>query len=56
MKNKTLILSSHRISTVKLCDKLILIGAHQGILETGDPKKLLSENSQSYEYFEKQMV
>ena len=30
IKDKTLILSSHRISTVKLCDKLILIGAHQG--------------------------
>jgi len=56
MKNKTLILSSHRISTVKLCDQLILIGAHQGILEIGEPLKLLSENSQSYEYFEKQMV
>ncbi|RLA64776.1 MAG: hypothetical protein DRQ88_06755 [Epsilonproteobacteria bacterium] len=56
IKKKTLILSSHRVSTVKLCDQLILIGAHQGILERGEPKKLLSENSQSYEYFEKQMV
>jgi len=56
IKDKTLILSSHRISTVRLCDKLILIAAHQGILEIGEPKNLLSGNSQSYEYFEKQMV
>jgi ATP-binding cassette subfamily B protein len=56
IKDKTLILSSHRISTVKQCDKLIFIGAHQGILEVGEPATLLKGNSQSYEYFEKQMV
>ncbi len=55
-KQKTFLLTTHRISTVKNCDFLYLVGKDEGIIECGETKTLLKEKSNSYEYFEKQMV
>nr|BDT27964.1 ABC transporter ATP-binding protein/permease [Bacteriovorax sp. HI3] len=56
MKNKTLILTSHRLSTVRHSDYLIFIDKEEGIIEEGQVNQLLKENSKTYEYFQKQMV
>ena len=57
MQMKTLIISSHRLSTVKKCDQVIYLEQEKGILEMGKPKELLLDaNSKTYEYFKKQMV
>lgn len=56
LKNKKVILTSHRLSTVKFCDEVILIGKNQGILDSGATKKMLSDKTKVYEFFEKQMA
>ena len=56
MKRKTLIICSHRLSTVKNCDKLIHLKTGEGILEEGNPEILLKKHTRTYEYFKKQMV
>ena len=56
VKDKTFIISSHRITTVKQSDYIILLDKEKGILEEGEQVNLLSQNSKFYEYFEKQMV
>ena len=56
LKKKTFILSSHRLSTIRNCEELILIEKDRGIIETGDVKKLLGTDSKTNEYFKKQLV
>ena len=58
IKRKTLIICSHRLSTVKNCDKVIYLQKEKGIVEIGEPGSLLLARSRSktYEYFKKQMV
>ncbi|TDP51705.1 ATP-binding cassette subfamily B protein [Bacteriovorax stolpii] len=56
MKNKTLILTSHRLSTVRHSDYLLFVDKEEGIIEEGQVNQLLKENSKTYEYFQKQMV
>lgn len=56
MKDKTLILTSHRLSTVRHSDYLVFIDKEEGIIEEGKVNNLLKENSKTYEYFQKQMV
>lgn len=55
-KNKLMLLSSHRLSTVRYCDEILLIDKELGILETGSPQKLLGEVSKTHEYFKDQVV
>lgn len=58
LKNKTLILSSHRLSTVKKSDLVIALEKESGIIESGATSELVHANAKSwtYEYFQKQMV
>lgn len=56
LRNKTVILTSHRLSTVRNSDYLIFLDKESGVIEEGAVKKLLRENSKTYEYFQKQMV
>lgn len=57
-KNKTVIMTSHRLSSVKYCDELYLLAKEKGILESGKVSALLDHQSGSlsYEYFKKQTV
>lgn len=56
MKDKTIILTSHRLSTVRHSDYLIFLDKENGVIEEGPVNELLRENSKTYEYFQKQMV
>jgi ABC-type multidrug transport system fused ATPase/permease subunit len=56
LKDKTIILTSHRLSTVRHSDYLIFLDKEEGVIEEGDVNTLLRENSKTYEYFQKQMV
>lgn len=54
LKEKTFIFSSHRLSTVKMCDEIVLIDKNDGIVERGETKRLLEQASLTREYFQKQ--
>lgn len=56
LKEKTFILTSHRLSTVRFCDWLIMIEKDKGISEQGDIQTLFQQESLSSEYFKKQLV
>lgn len=56
LKDKTFILTSHRLSTVRFCDWLIMLDRTKGIVEQGDIQSLFNEESVSSEYFKKQLV
>ncbi|MEC8624811.1 MAG: hypothetical protein VXY34_08335 [Bdellovibrionota bacterium] len=58
LRKKTLILSTHRISTVRFCEELLFFEKETGIIEGGETERLLhlGSKSKTYEYFEKQMV
>lgn len=56
LKNKTIILTSHRLSTVRNSEFLIFIDKEEGVIEEGTVAELLKQNSKTYEYFQKQMV
>ncbi|MBY0415810.1 MAG: ABC transporter ATP-binding protein/permease [Bdellovibrionales bacterium] len=56
LKDKTIILTSHRLSTVRHSDYLIFIDKEGGIVEEGSVNNLLKEDTKTYEYFQKQMV
>lgn len=56
LKNKTIVLTGHRLSTVKNSDKIIFLDKDLGIIEEGDTNLLLKTMTKTYEYFKKQMV
>ena len=56
LKNKTFILSSHRLSTVKACHQIVYIGKKQGVIEQGSKLDLLTTGSKIDEFFEKQNI
>ena len=56
MKNKTLILSSHRLTTVYLSQNVIFLKEKKGIVESGLVSKLLTPHTKTYEYFKDQLV
>lgn len=58
LKTKTLIMTSHRLSTVRQCDYVIALEQERGIVESGGASELVNPISKSwtYEYFQKQMV
>lgn len=55
-KNKTVILTSHRISTVRNSEYIIFLDKDNGIVEEGSVGDLLKPTTKTYEYFQKQMV
>ena len=56
LKNKTIILTSHRLSTVRNSEEIIFVDKEHGIVEEGSVNELLKPNTKTYEYFQKQMV
>ncbi len=56
LKNKTFVFSSHRLSTVRNCENIVLLDKSQGILESGKTKELLNQESEVDSFFKKQLV
>lgn len=56
LKNKTVLLTSHRYSTVRNSDTLVYVDKDLGIVEEGPVSELLKPTTKTYEYFQKQMV
>lgn len=56
LKAKTIVLTSHRLTTVRLSEHVIFLEKQTGIIEEGKVEKLLQQNSKTYEYFSDQMV
>lgn len=56
MQNKTVVLTSHRLSTVRFSDNVIFLKKDEGIIEEGSVKQLLKKETKTYEHFKKQMV
>ena len=56
LSNKTVILTSHRLTTVKRSHRVIFLNKEEGIVENDLVGTLLNGNSKTYEYFAKQMV
>ena len=56
LKNKTVILTSHRLSTVRNSEFVIFIDRENGIVEEGSVNDILKADTKTYEYFQKQMV
>lgn len=55
MKGRTSIIISHRVSSVKNADEIIVL-SNTGILERGDHHSLLSIRGEYFEMYEKQML
>jgi ABC-type multidrug transport system fused ATPase/permease subunit len=53
---KTIILCSHRLTTVRFCDHVIFLDKETGILEQGERESLLLAGTKTHEYFQDQMV
>ena len=56
LKNRTIILTSHRLSTVRQCDQVFYIDPTAGLVESGGPIKVLESGTKTYEFFEKQFI
>lgn len=58
LSGKTLVLTSHRLSTVRQCDLVIALEQERGVVESGFADELVNPMTKSwtYEYFKKQMV
>ncbi len=56
LSSKTVILSSHRITTVRASDRVYYLEKENGIKEQGKVADLLSSGTETYEYFKNQMV
>jgi ATP-binding cassette subfamily B multidrug efflux pump len=56
MKEKTLILTTHRLTTVRVSDRCYYIDKEKGIAEHGDVAFVLQPGNEVYEYFSKQIV
>ncbi|MBC97929.1 MAG: hypothetical protein CME63_09280 [Halobacteriovoraceae bacterium] len=54
--DKTVILSSHRLSTVRASDYCFYLEKNEGIKEEGIIQDLLQPEKETYEYFKQQMV
>ncbi len=56
LKGKTLILTSHRLTTVKQSDHVIYLEKEEGILEKGAVDEVFAKKGLTYVYFENQLV
>lgn len=56
LKDKTIILSSHRVTTVRACDHAVYLDKERGLVEKGEVDNLLIPNMETYDYFKQQMV
>ena len=56
LANKTIVLTSHRLTTVRVSHRIIFLEKKEGIVENGLVGEVLKGDSKTYEYFAKQMV
>jgi ATP-binding cassette subfamily B protein len=56
LKDKTIILSTHRLTTVRYCENYFHIGKDVGVIEDGKISEGLVQGHEVYEYFKQQMV
>ena len=56
LNNKTVILSSHRVTTVRASDYCLFLDKERGLIEEGKTTQLLNPEFEVYEYFKQQMV
>ena len=56
LKEKTFILTSHRLSTVKYADYVYYLDKAEGVIEHGEVQSILTTGTKTYEYFKLQMV
>ena len=56
LADKTVILTAHRLTTVKRSHQVLFLEKDEGVVENGLAVELLSGDSRTYEYFAKQMV
>jgi len=56
LQEKLIIMSSHRLSTVRYCDEVILVDNVEGIIEQAPVDILKQESSKIAKYFKKQLV
>lgn len=56
LKDKTFLLTSHRLSTVRYVDLICYLDKEVGVVEHGHTNTLLSPGTKTYEYFKLQMV
>lgn len=56
LKEKTFILTSHRLSTVRYADFVYYLDKEMGVLESGNVTTVLNPGTKTYEYFKLQMV
>ncbi|MCR9204400.1 MAG: ABC transporter ATP-binding protein/permease, partial [Halobacteriovoraceae bacterium] len=56
LKGKTIILSSHRLTTVRASDYCLYLERERGLVESGEANSLLNPEFETYEYFKQQMV
>ncbi len=54
--NKTFIVTSHRLSTVRACDYIYYVDKEKGLSEQGQREELLNKGSQVDAFFKKQLV
>ncbi len=55
-KNKTLILCSHRLTTIRFCDYVFYVEKDEGLIEAGLKDHVLGIGTKTHEYFKDQMV
>lgn len=56
LSDKTIILSSHRVTTVRSSDFCLYLDKERGLVENGCSRDLLNPQYETYEYFKQQMV
>lgn len=56
LNNRTIILSSHRVSTVRECDDVVYISKEGGMIANGPVEIELTDKRLVYEFFKTQMV
>jgi ATP-binding cassette subfamily B protein len=56
LKDITILLTSHRLSTARQSDAITYLDKNEGVIERGQVRELLQVGHRTYEYFEEQMV
>lgn len=56
MKGKTVLLTTHRLTTVKLSERVYFIDKESGLVEQGEIQEVLAKKGWVYDHFEGQLV
>lgn len=56
MKDKTILLTAHRLTTVRFCDYVYYLDKEEAVVEHAPIERALAQRTRIYEYFKQQMV